>query len=77
MIYDFSKLRGRIREKYKTESAFSDAIGMSQNSLSKKLNSKINFVQDEIDKAITLLDIPDSEISTYFFTQEVQQTEHT
>jgi hypothetical protein len=73
--FDYSKLRGRIREKFKTESAFGTAIGLSHNSLSKKLNGKIMFVQNEIDKAIVLLEIPDAEISTYFFTEKVQETE--
>lgn len=74
-IFDYSKLRGRIREKFKTESAFGKAIGLSHNSLSNKLNGKIHFVQNEIDKAIVLLEIPDNEISIYFFTEKVQEAE--
>ena len=66
--FDYSKLRGRIREKFKTESAFGEAMGLSHNSLSKKLNGYVQFTQNEIDKVIMLLEIPDDEISTYFFT---------
>jgi hypothetical protein len=66
-IFDYSKLRGRIREKFKTESAFGKAMKLSHNSISKKLNGHIQFTQNEIDKAIVLLEIPDDEISTYFF----------
>ena len=73
--FDFSKLRGRIREKYGTEAAFGEALGLSHNSLSKKLNSKVSFVQDEIDQAITILEIPDDEISAYFFTEKDQDAE--
>ena len=74
-IFDYSKLRGRIREKFKTESAFGKAMNLSHNSISKKLNGHILFVQNEIDKAIVLLEIPDDEISTYFFTTKVQDAE--
>ena len=74
-MFDYSKLRGRIREKFKTESAFGKAMGLSHNSISKKLNGRIMFVQDEIDRAIVLLEIPDDEISTYFFTPKVQDAE--
>lgn len=71
-VFDYSKLRGRIREIFKTESAFGKAMGLSHNTISKKLNGYIMFVQNEIDKAIVLLEIPDDEISTYFFTTKVQ-----
>lgn len=74
-IFDYSKLRGRIREKFKTESAFAKAMNLSHNSISKKLNGHILFVQNEIDKAIMLLEIPDDEISTYFFTTKGQGAE--
>lgn len=74
-MFDYSKLRGRIREKFKTESAFGKAMGLSHNTISKKLNGHIMFVQNEIDKAIVLLEIPDEEISTYFFTPKVQDAE--
>lgn len=73
--FDFSKLRGRIREKFGTEAAFGCAMKLSHNSLSKKLNGKVSFVQDEIDRAIVLLEIPDAEISAYFFTEKVQDIE--
>ena len=74
-IFDYSKLRGRIREKFKTESAFGKAMNLSHNSLSKKLNGYIQFTQNEIDRAIMLLEIPDDEISTYFFTTKAQDAE--
>lgn len=73
--FDYSKLRGRIREKFKTESAFGEAMGLSHNTISKKLNGHILFVQNEIDKAIALLEIPDDEISTYFFTTKDRDAE--
>lgn len=74
-IFDYSKLRGRIREKFKTESAFGKAMNLSHNTISKKLNGYIQFTQNDIDRAIMLLEIPDDEISTYFFTTKCQDAE--
>lgn len=75
MAFDYSKLRGRIREVFKTQSAFAFAIGMSTTSLSAKLNNNVEFSQKEIEKAVELLKINSEEISAYFFTLEVQEPE--
>ena len=48
MAYDYSKLLGRITEKFGTQARFSGAMGMSERSLSLKLNSKVTFKQPEI-----------------------------
>lgn len=72
MAFDYSKLRGKIVEKYGTQIAFSKAIGVSERTLSLKLNGKVYFSQDEIVLITKLLEIPTSEIQLYFFTQEVQ-----
>lgn len=72
MAYDYSKLMGRIIEKFGTRGRFSAAMGMSERSMSLKLNGKVPFKQPEISKACTLLEIEDSDIYPYFFTLEVQ-----
>lgn len=74
-MYDYYKLLGKIVEKYRTQSKFANAMELSERSLSLKLNNKVNFNQNEIKKAIELLDIPETEISDYFFNQKVQRTE--
>jgi len=71
MAFDYSKLRGKIREIFKTQSAFAEAMGMSTTSLSAKLNNNVEFSQKEIDKAMKLLQISQEEIPAYFFTLEV------
>lgn len=71
--FNYSKLKGRIREIFDTQSAFAEAMGMSTTSLSAKLNNKIEFSQKEIDKASDLLKIKKEEIPIYFFTPEVQE----
>lgn len=71
--YNYSKLKGRIIEKYGTNSAFAVELGLSHTSLSMKLNNKVPFSQREIDKACELLGISGSDIKAYFFTQFVQK----
>lgn len=75
MAFNYSKLRGKIREIFKTQSAFAEAMGMSSTSLSAKLNNNVEFSQKEIDKASDLLKIEKEEIPAYFFTLEVQEPE--
>lgn len=71
--FDYSKLRGRIVEKYKTISNFCEEKNVSNAFVSRKLNG-INkmtandvffFLNDE------KLDIPVMEIPLYFFTPKV------
>ncbi len=68
MAYDYSKLLGRIIEKYGSQANFSGgAMGLSERSLSLKLNSKVGFKQDEIAKACSLLGLTAIDIPEYFF----------
>ncbi len=71
VVFDYNKLRGRIVEKFGTQSAFAEAMGMSNGTLSMKLASKSYFSADEIVKACELLEITSGEVSAYFFTREV------
>ena len=72
MAYEYSKLLGRITEKFGTQGRFAEAVGMSERSLSLKLNNKVPFKQPEITKACSLLEIDDADIPAYFFTLKVQ-----
>lgn len=73
--YDYSKLKGKIKEKYNTNARFAAKMGMSEHTLSVKLNNLSPFRQDEISKSIGLLDIPDREIGDYFFAEVVHNCE--
>ncbi|HGA1494985.1 TPA: DUF739 family protein, partial [Streptococcus suis] len=57
MSKDFSKLSGRIVEKFGTQYNFATAIGLSERSLSLKLNNKVGWKDEEMEKAIELLDL--------------------
>lgn len=68
---DFSKLRGRIVEKYGTMAKFSTAIDFGRPKLSEKMNSKRYFNTNDILLLCDRLDIPKEEIGDYFFTPVV------
>ena len=75
MAFNYSKLKGKIVEKFGTQAAFAKALGVSQRTLSLKMQSKIYFRQDEINKVMHLLEIPLDDTREYFFTQKVQEVE--
>ena len=47
-------------------------MGLSENSLSLKMNGKRPWKQKDICKACSILEIDQNEIATYFFTSKVQ-----
>ncbi len=72
LSYDYRKLSGRITEKFGTQSNFANAMGLSERSISLKLNNKVGFKQPEISKACSLLEIAREQINEYFFKENVQ-----
>lgn len=73
MAFDYSELRGRIIAKFGSIKAFAKAYGISNVTMSNKLNGKIAISMDDIVKmsAPELLDIPPIEYHIYFFTRKV------
>ncbi len=74
MAFDYSKLRGKIREVFGTQSKFAKAMGLSSVTLSAKLNNTVAFTQSEINRACELLQIPLEFIPIYFFTEKVKSS---
>ena len=72
MPYDYSRLIGRIIGKFRTQARFAEALGLSERSVSLKLNGKVPWKQPEISKACQVLDIKSVDIPSYFFVVEVQ-----
>lgn len=68
MVFNYSKLRGKIREVFKNEAKFAEAMGFSSATISAKLNNRLQFSQNEMNKACELLEIDKKEITVYFFT---------
>lgn len=68
MAFDYSKLRGKIKEVCGTQDKFSDELGIGRVSLSKRLNNQLEFSQDEIINSCRILGIDSIDIPVYFFT---------
>lgn len=72
MAYDYAKLNGKIVEKCGTQAVFAERMGLSERTISLKLNNKVAFKQPEIQKALSILGLTESDIQAYFFTLKVQ-----
>lgn len=70
-MYVYNKLRGRIIEKYGTLDSFAKAVGISKNSMSKKLHNKSGISREEIIEWSEMLEIPMEEYGAYFFARQV------
>lgn len=68
-MYNYNKLKGKIVEMYSSRRAFSQALGISEWTLSFKLRGKYDFTQSEILRSCKLLGIPMKEVSAYFLTR--------
>ena len=75
MKFNYSKLKGRIIEKFGKQENFAKAFGISTATLSNKLNNKTYWDNPEIAKVVELLEISPDEINDYFFNYEVQELE--
>lgn len=71
--YDYSKLRGRIKEKIGTQGEYAKKIGRSENFVSKVFKNKTVFSQDDIERSVELLEIEPIDIGLYFFTKVVHK----
>ena len=72
MAYDYAKLNGKIVEKCGTQAVFAERMGLSERTISFKLNNKVAFKQPEIQKALPILGLTESDIQAYFFTLKAQ-----
>lgn len=70
MIYDYSKLMGKIKEKYKTQAAFAKELGMGESTLNLKLNNKTEWSQNEIIMSLSLLGVNSKCVNDYFFSHK-------
>ena len=66
---DYSKLKGRIVEKYGSVTKFAVAMGMSDATMSQRLNGTSPWKVPEMKRAAELLDIKRREIVIYFLPE--------
>lgn len=74
-MFDTSKLRGRIVEKYGSQVAFSKVVNNSISYISQYLNGRKMLSQKTIDKWAAALEISSEDIPAYFFNKKVHETE--
>jgi len=75
ILYDYSKLRGKIKEIFRTQIVFASKMSISEATLSNKLNNNVEFTQKEMTRTCELFNEPYTMIPKYFFTHKVQETE--
>ena len=73
-MFDTSKLRGRIVEKFGTLKAFAKAVHNSESFISQYMNGKKILDQKMIDSWANALEIPAAEYDEYFFTKKIHET---
>ena len=74
MSFDYSKLKGRIRELYGTYDNIVPELSMSEATLSRRLNGKSYFDSEEILELSEVLGIEMGEIDQYFFKTDKEET---
>lgn len=66
IMFDYTELKNRIRFRFGTQKAYAEFLGISPNSLTRKLENKNYFTQEEIMKSLHRLSI-----NSYFETISV------
>ena len=67
--FNYSKLKGRITEKCGTQKAFAELLGITEGTLTSKLQGHTYFTQAEIFRSINILDLESVSITPYFFAE--------
>ena len=75
MEFDNSKLIERIDHLYDTRKAFAADLGISPQTLNKKLKGAGQFTVGEMIKAGQLLELTAAEVNEFFFTKKKQRGE--
>lgn len=70
ITFDYSKLKGRIIEKFGSQKDFADALNVACSEITRHLNS-IGFKSTTIIEWCKALEIAQDEIGLYFFTLKV------
>ena len=73
MQFDYSKLLGRIKECGETQKTLSEKVGISESTMSLKLNNESFFGQREMLKICDALGLSYSDIGAYFFAPKVRK----
>ena len=75
MSLNYAKLNWKISEVCGSQARLAKKIGLSEHTVSKKLNQRAEFKASEILKIAQVLGINCQEIGDYFFAENVQSIE--
>lgn len=67
MKYDYSELLGKIKAKKISQEELARQIRLNPSTLSKKLNGKSEFTQNEMKNILSVIDVPLEKITFYFY----------
>lgn len=66
-----NRLKGKIVERFRTQQAFANHIGVSSVTVTNKLNGRSQFTHDEIASWCTELGISRDDVGYYFFADKL------
>ena len=69
IVFDYSKLRGLIKERSMTLTDYASSIGISMTTLYERLTNKTPFSQSEIVKTKQLFGLSPEQVDIIFFTE--------
>lgn len=75
MVYNYSKVLGKIKENGFTLEVLAKKIGLNVSTLSKKFNNKSEFHQREIKNICKSLGIEMKDIGEYFFCSQTSENQ--
>lgn len=75
-MFNSDRLKQRIIEKYGTQKAFADALGVNKSTVNRYLSGR-EWRGTTMLKAARLLDIPAEEVDAYFFEPKVVKRQPT
>ena len=70
MNFEYSKIKGKIRELGLTQSDYAKHIGITEQTLNLRFKNKRPFTQPEIAKTMQLFNEPIENVKKYFFTED-------
>ena len=71
-IFDYSKLKGKIIEKYGTQKEFINTIHMSEPTFINKINNGSYFKQDEIITIMSSLELSLEYVKEFFYDKVIK-----
>ena len=73
IICNYDKLKGKIREVFKTNANYAKFLGISEASLYQKFQSDSYFNQSQIIKTLEAFSEDSTKSREYFFTYEIEK----